>query len=130
MNLTTTKRKKSRHLFDKNSLKWLWYDIITKSTIFQCPESSVQIPVQSPASSVQCPESSVQSPASNSCVQSPGIPVCHETLSLKTLTKNVTKLVAIYLITLASSLTYFGWKDLWNRKHSIIFLFYYIKLNH
>ena len=32
--------------------------------------------VQSPGSSVQSPESSVQSPASNTCVQSPGIPVC------------------------------------------------------
>ena len=31
--------------------------------------------VQSPASSVQSPEPSVQSPASNSWVQSPGIPV-------------------------------------------------------
>ena len=46
----------------------------------QRPESSIQIPessVQCPASSVQRPESSVQSPASNSCVQSPGIRVCH-----------------------------------------------------
>ena len=44
----------------------------------QRPESSIQIPessVQCPASSVQRPESSVQSPASNSCVQSPGIPL-------------------------------------------------------
>ena len=45
----------------------------------QSPMSRVQRPgssVQSPASRVQCPESSVQSQASNSCVQSPGIPVC------------------------------------------------------
>ena len=45
----------------------------------QSPESRVQRPesrVQLPESSVQSPESSVQSPASNSCVQSPGIPVC------------------------------------------------------
>ena len=41
------------------------------------PESSVQ----SPASRVQRPKSSVQSPA-NSCIQSPGIPVC---LTFKTL---------------------------------------------
>ena len=33
--------------------------------------------IYSPASIVQCPEPSVQSPASNSCVQSPAIPVCH-----------------------------------------------------
>ena len=32
--------------------------------------------VQSPASRFQGPETSVQIPASNSCVQSPGIPVC------------------------------------------------------
>ena len=61
---------------------------------FQHPDSSVQSPaskvqrpksgVQSPESSVQSPpsrvqrlESSVQSPASNSCVHSPRIPVCH-----------------------------------------------------
>ena len=40
---------------------------------------SVQRPasrVQRPESKVQSPKSSVQSPASNSCVQSPGIPVC------------------------------------------------------
>ena len=45
----------------------------------QIPESSIQSPasrVQRPGSSVQGPESSVQSPASNSCIQSPGIPVC------------------------------------------------------
>ena len=45
----------------------------------QSPASSVQRPecsVQSPASRVQRPESSVQSPVFNSCVQSPGIPVC------------------------------------------------------
>ena len=45
----------------------------------QHPESSVQSPasrVQGPESSVQRPWSSVQSPTSNSCVQSPGIPVC------------------------------------------------------
>ena len=37
----------------------------------QCPESSIQ----SPASRVQRSESSVQSPTSNTCVQSPGIPL-------------------------------------------------------
>ena len=45
----------------------------------QRPESRVQHPkssVQSPACRVQRTESSVQSPESNSCVQSPGIPVC------------------------------------------------------
>ena len=45
----------------------------------QSPASRVQSPkprAQSPESSIQRPESSVQSPASNSCVQSPGIPVC------------------------------------------------------
>ena len=45
----------------------------------QRPESKVQRPesnVQCPECSVQSPESSIQSPASNSCVQSPGIPVC------------------------------------------------------
>ena len=45
----------------------------------QRPECSVQSPasrVQRPASRVQRPESSVQSPVFNSCVQSPGIPVC------------------------------------------------------
>ena len=47
----------------------------------QSPASRVQRPesnVQSPASRVQRPASSVQSPASNSCDQSPGIPVCHK----------------------------------------------------
>ena len=45
----------------------------------QSPASRVQRPessVQRPVSRVQRPESSVQSPASNSYVQSPGIPVC------------------------------------------------------
>ena len=52
----------------------------------QGSESSVQRPtsrvqrressVESPASRVQSPESRVQSLTSNSCVQSPGIPVC------------------------------------------------------
>ena len=45
----------------------------------QSPASSVQSAasrVQRPESSVQRPESSVQSPVFNSCVQSPGIPVC------------------------------------------------------
>ena len=45
----------------------------------QSPASSVQRPessVQRPASRFQRPESSVQSPVFNSCVQSPGIPVC------------------------------------------------------
>ena len=45
----------------------------------QSPESRVQRPesrVQRPASRVQRPESSVQGPTSNSCVESPGIPVC------------------------------------------------------
>ena len=48
----------------------------------QIPASRVQRPessVQRPESSVQRPESSVQSPASNSCLQSPGIPVCQFT---------------------------------------------------
>ena len=36
--------------------------------------------VSSPASRVQRLESSFQRPASNSCVQSPGIPVCHFSL--------------------------------------------------
>ena len=45
----------------------------------QCPQSSVQSPasrVQRPESSVRSSGSNVQSPASNSCVQSPGTPVC------------------------------------------------------
>ena len=45
----------------------------------QYPESDVEgsvSSIQSPASRVQHPESSVQSPKSNSCIQSPGIPVC------------------------------------------------------
>ena len=45
----------------------------------QSPASKVQRPasrVQSPASRAQLSESNVQSPTSNSCVQSPGIPVC------------------------------------------------------
>ena len=45
----------------------------------QHPASRVQRPeynVQSPASRYQRSEPSVQSPTSNSCVQSPGIPVC------------------------------------------------------
>ena len=37
---------------------------------------SVASSVQRPKSSVQSPASSVQSPAANTCVQSPGIPVC------------------------------------------------------
>ena len=43
-----------------------------------CPGSSVQnlaSRIHSPESSVQGPASSVQSPESNTCVQSPGIPV-------------------------------------------------------
>ena len=47
----------------------------------QSPASTVQRPqssVHSPASRVHRPESSIQSPASNSCVQSPGIPVCRD----------------------------------------------------
>ena len=46
----------------------------------QSPASRVQSPessVQSPASKVQCPGSNVQGPTSNSCVQIPGIPICH-----------------------------------------------------
>ena len=45
----------------------------------QSPASSIQrleSSVQCPESSVQNPESSVQSPESNTCVQSPGTPVC------------------------------------------------------
>ena len=51
--------------------------------IVKYPKSSVQGPaskVQRPVSRVQRSESKVQSPASNSCMQSPGIPVCHEKL--------------------------------------------------
>ena len=49
----------------------------------QHPGSSVQrlaSSVQHPEPSVQRPESRVQSPASNTCFQSPGIPVCRNFL--------------------------------------------------
>ena len=56
----------------------LAYNVQSPAFRVRRPESSVQGPesnVQSPESRVQRPESSVQSPASNSCVQSPGIPL-------------------------------------------------------
>ena len=53
--------------------------VLSPASRVQSPAPRVQRPessVQSPASRVQHSESSVQSPVSNSCVQSPGIPVC------------------------------------------------------
>ena len=57
---------------------WFCSEPVDKNV--QCPEPSflsVVPRVQSPESSVQSPASSIHSPASNSCVQGPGIPVCH-----------------------------------------------------
>ena len=63
--------------------RWIFLNFKVLALSVQSPASRVQRPassVQSPASRVQRPESrsSVQSPASNSCAQSPGIPVRRE----------------------------------------------------
>ena len=53
----------------------------------QSPESSIQSPasrVQRPVFKAQLLQSSVHSPACNTCVQGPGIPVCHEKESSST----------------------------------------------
>ena len=65
------------------NFKVLALSVQSPASRVQRPGSSIQGPassVQSPASRVQRPESrsSVQSPASNSCAQSPGIPVRRE----------------------------------------------------
>ena len=58
----------------------LAFSLHSLTPCIQSPASRIQGPassVQSPVSRVQRPESSIQSPVSNTCVQSPGIPVCH-----------------------------------------------------
>ena len=58
----------------------------------ESPESSVQRPesrVQSPTSRVQRPESNVQSSPFNTCIQSPGIPVCSNVFNINAEIDNV-----------------------------------------
>ena len=62
------------------------------ASIVQSPSSRVQrleSNVQSPTSRVQRPESNVQSPASNTCIQSPGIPVCSNVFNINAEIDNV-----------------------------------------
>ena len=56
--------------------------------------------IQGPASRVQRPEFTVQSPASNSCVQSPGIPVCYYNtlfyeININFLMKNINEVILL-----------------------------------
>ena len=114
--------------------RWIFLNFKVLALSVQSPASRVQRPassVQSPASRVQRPESrsSVQSPASNSCAQSPGIPVRREKVrKTKCDNRNVTlkanhkffKMGPYYPKTLAATfLNYMKQRQVENERYNI-----------